>query len=154
MAGFILGLYIVTALGGTYLWAFTTGVGRPESVARSSSLPPLVLFVHPLVGLAGFSVWLAYVYHGGQALPWVAFVLLVVGAVLGDVLLVRTLKPRESALRGAVPPEQDRGHTLVENEQANARLAEDLMPRPVIVMHGVLAGVLMLLVLLVALGVF
>ncbi|WP_193611728.1 hypothetical protein [Nocardioides lijunqiniae] len=67
---------------------------------------------------------------------------------------MRTLRPREAAMRGAGPPEQDRGHTLVQNEQANARLAEDQMPRPVIVVHGVLAGVLMLLVLLVALGVF
>ncbi|MCD4525222.1 hypothetical protein [Nocardioides sp. cx-173] len=153
MAGFILGLWIVTAVGGSYLWSFTTGVGRPESTARSSSLPPSVLFLHPLVGLTGFSTWVGYLYVGGDVLPWVAFGLLVTGALLGDVLVMRTLRPRAPALLGAVPADQDPEHSLDENAVANARRAEDLIPRPVIVMHGVLAALLMLLVFLVAVGV-
>jgi hypothetical protein len=141
MAGLILGIWIITAVGGTFLWSFTTGVGRPESVARTSSLSPLLLFAHPLIGLTGMTVWIAYLYQGGDVLPWVAFALLVTGAVVGDVLLMRTLRPRRVF-----------GATAQGDPVGNRRRAEDLMPRPVIVLHGVLAVVLMGLVLLYALG--
>lgn len=150
MAGLILGIWIVTATGGAFLWSFTTGVGRPESVARASALPSLPLFVHPLIGLAGLSVWIAHLYHGGDVLPWVALALLISGAIVGDVLLMRTLRPRR--VFGQVPTEQAPHLSAEENAAANRRRAEDLMPRPVIVLHGVLAVVLMALVLLYALG--
>lgn len=153
MAGLILGIWILTASGGAFMWLYTTGVGRPESVARGSTLPPLVLFLHPLLALTGLVVWIAYLYTGGDVLPWVAFADLVVVALLGDVLLARTLKPRKHAVRGAVPPERDSGHTLVETREANNRLVEDAIPRPAIAVHGLLAVVLMVLVLLTALGI-
>lgn len=152
MAGFILGLWILTASGGLFLWTFTTGVGRPEAVARSSGLPPLVLFVHPLLALSGLTVWIAYLYHGGEVLPWVALAILVATAGLGDVLLLRTLRPRRETFRGAVPPERDHAHTLTQTREANTRLVEDMMPRPVMALHGTLGVVLTALVLLVALG--
>jgi 1,4-dihydroxy-2-naphthoate octaprenyltransferase len=153
MAGLILGIWIITAVGGAFMWSYTTGVGRPESVARSSNLPPLVLFLHPLLGLTGLGIWIAYMYTGANSLAWLAFAELVIGALLGDLLLMRTLRPRRHAVRGAVPPERDTGHTLVETKAANSRLVEDLIPRPIMVVHGLLAVLLMALVLLAALGI-
>jgi hypothetical protein len=130
MAGFILGIWILTIAGGVYMWSFTTGAGRPESNVRATDLSPLALFAHPAIGLLGISVWVVYLYQGGQALTWVALAVLVVGALVGDLLLVRTLKRRTGGPR-----------------------VEDLIPRPVMVLHGALAVVLIVLVLLMALGV-
>jgi hypothetical protein len=140
-----LGTWILTAFGGAYMWSYTTGVGRPESTARGSHLPPLVLFVHPLLALTGMAVWIAYLYHGGETLPWVALADLVVVALLGDLMAVRTLRARRTPERvpAGAPPDV----------QADHRLVEDQIPGPAIVVHGTAAVLTILLVLLVALGV-
>jgi hypothetical protein len=129
MAGLTLGLWILTAFGGAYMWSFTTRAGRPESSVRATDLPPIALFAHPTIGLVGISVWIAYLYESGDVLPWVALALLVLGALVGDLLLARTVRRRTRRAR-----------------------VEDAIPRPVMVMHGVLAVLLIALVLLQALG--
>ena len=131
MALATLGFWIVTALGGSYLWSYTTGVGRPEDGFPSSDLPPSILFIHPLLALSGLTVWIAYVTTDETALAWTAFALLVLVALFGDVLLHKTV----------------RGH------RKGRTRAEDLMPKPAILGHGLLAGVTMLLAFLTALGV-
>jgi hypothetical protein len=138
MDNFTLGIWIVTAAGGAYLWSFTTGVGRPESNARASRLPPSLLFFHPLLALAGLAVWIAYVVRDYDVLPWIAFADLVVVATLGDILLVRTLRGRREQEPAAVG--------------ADRRLAERQIPRVALVVHGVLAVTTMVCVLVVALS--
>ncbi len=123
MGGVVLGLWVVQILGGAYLWSFTTGRGRAES--RQSGLrtgqSPFLLFLHPLIGVAGLASWIGYMQQEQRGFAWVSFGLLVLGAVLG-----RLLDSRAGAVR---------------------------MPRPVVVGHAVLAGALLVLVLLTALGV-
>ena len=128
MAEAALGLWIVTAIGGVYLWSYATGVGRAEDGSPTSDLSPLVLFVHPLLELSGLAVWIAYVSADEPALAWVAFAILISVALLGDVLLAKTIRGRGGRQR-----------------------AEDRMPKPAIAAHGLLAGLTIVLVFLEAL---
>ena len=149
MAGWALGTWILTAVGGAYLFSFTVGANREESTARASSLPPLMLFLHPLLALAGLGVWIGYLYSGEEGLPWVALALLVLTALLGGLLHLRTAR----RTKVHVPSLQSPDLTPAENAEANRTRVEDRMPRPVIHLHGALAGITLLLVLLEALDV-
>lgn len=148
MAEATLGIWLVTSIGGAYMWSFTTGVGRPESTARASNLPAWALFVHPMLALGGLGVWIAYLYYRSDVLPWVAFVDLLLVSLVGDLLLHRTFKSSPVPVRAVHDPAMS-DH---ENQVANRTRAEDLIPRPVIVGHGVLAVLTIVLVFLVAVG--
>jgi len=145
-----LGIWIVTLVGGAYLWSFTTGVGRPESNARASELPAWALFVHPVLALSGLGIWIGYLFTGGDVVPWVAFGWLVLTAAVGFLMAGRTLHGRRS--RGGRPA-TERAATHPGLDPADVRYAEDQMPAPVIAGHGLLAFATMAMVLLVALGV-
>lgn len=149
MAGWALGTWILTAVGGAYLWSLTAGANREESTARASNLPPSVLFLHPLLALAGLCVWIGYLYTGADELPWVAFTILVLTAVLGGLLHLRTVR----RTKVHVPSLQSPDMTPAENAQANRARVEDRMPRPMIHLHGALAGLTLVLVLLEALDI-
>lgn len=124
-----LGLWIVTAFGGLYLWTFTTDAGLDEPGSLPSDLPPSLLFLHPLLALTGLGLWIGHHFTRGDVLPWVAFADLLLTVLVGEVLLARTLR----------------------RSRAGRPRAEDRMPRPAIVVHGLLAGVTVLVVLLAAL---
>lgn len=135
MAQAVLGFWVATAFVGVYMFTFTTGAARSRATSEpgqpTTRLPPLTLFVHPLFGLAGVLTWIGYLAAKDQALAWITLGILVAGAGIGDVLLIRTLKDRRP------------GETL----------AEHRIPKAAMVTHGVLASTTILLVLLVALGV-
>ncbi len=135
MAQLVLGLWVVTAFGGAYMFSFTLGAARSRAEAEPgqlpTKLPPLTLFVHPLFGLAGLVLWIAYLAAGQQSLAWITLAVLVLGAAIGDVLVVRTL----------------RGHKEAEHT------AEDRIPTAAMAMHGISAAALIGAVLLVCLGV-
>ncbi|MDN4163261.1 hypothetical protein [Nocardioides abyssi] len=135
MAQLVLGLWAVTAFGGAYMFSFTLGAARSRATAEPgqlpSKLPPLALFVHPLFGLAGLALWIAYLAAGQQSLAWTTLVVLVLGAAIGDVLIVRTLRGRKDA-----------EHTV-----------EDRIPTAAMAVHGISAVALIGVVLLVCLGV-
>ena len=135
MAQLVLGLWVVTAFGGAYMFSFTLGAARSRAEAEpgqlTSKLPPLALFVHPLFGLAGLVLWIAYLAAGQQSLAWTTLVVLVLGAAIGDILVVRTLRGRKD----------------------DEPTVEDRIPTVAMAVHGVSAGALILVVLLVCLGV-
>jgi len=135
MATFALGAWIVQILGGAYLWSFTTGVNRPESNARATRLPRSLLFVHPLLGVVGLFVWIAFLASDEPVLAWVAFAGLLVGGGIGSFLAFRTFQDRP---RGPVG-------------SPDVRRAEHQMPVPAIGLHGFLAVVTVLAVLVAAL---
>jgi hypothetical protein len=90
---------------------------------------------------AGLVLWIVYVATDSGALAWVAFVLLAVVALLGFSMLAVWLRQRsrEPAVAGA--------------GTSQAAPAERHFPVPVVGVHGVLAAVTLVLVLLVAAGV-
>jgi drug/metabolite transporter (DMT)-like permease len=150
VSGFALGIWIVTILGGAYLWSFTTGINRPESNARATRLPRSLLFIHPLLALTGLVLWIGYVVSDEPPFAWSALAVLLVGGGIGSFLAHRTLRDRPRAPLAAAavtePPS-----TPQEALAANDRRAEHQMPVPAIVLHGVLAVGTIVAVLVAAL---
>lgn len=117
----MLGLWV--ARGGLRAVRAGAGAGAPSRFA------PGLVFSHFLLAAAGLVVWIVYLVADAEALTWVAFGLLLVVAILGDVLFVRWYKGRGSGS------------------------AESGLPKPVVYAHGLFAVTTVILVLLTALGV-
>jgi hypothetical protein len=135
--------WVVTALGGLVLLARWLGRGGlRERSGGASRFPPALIFGHFLLAAVGLVLWIVYVAVDAEALTWVAFVVLLVVALLGFTMLARWLQGRRAAVTTAegtgsgagAPPEQH-------------------FPVSVVVLHGLLAATTLVLVLLVALGV-
>jgi hypothetical protein len=141
MSGLVIGLLIVQALGGLYMFTYTADAGMPESNARNTRLPEPLLLLHPVLGLAAIAVWVAYMLTGGDPLPWVTLALLVLGTLIGAYLGAETMRPAPDPV--AASP----------HDPGAARLAEKRIPILAIAAHGGLALLIDLCVLLVALGV-
>jgi hypothetical protein len=78
-------------------------------------------------------LWIIYVATDSDALAWIAFVLLLVVALIGFTMLATWLAQRRGAAKADAP--------------------EQRFPVPVVGLHGVLAAATLVLVLLTAVGV-
>ena len=137
MAWAALILWVVTALGGFYLlvtWLRHGGMQQGDRPGRRIK-PPLILG-HFALAATGLVLWIVYVATDSDALAWIAFVLLLVVALLGFTMLAAWL-----AQRG--------GATAAETADA----AERNFPRAVVGLHGVLAATTLVLVFLATIGV-
>jgi hypothetical protein len=137
MAWAALILWIVTALGGFYLlvtWLRHGGMQHADRPGRRIR-PPLILG-HFALAATGLVLWIIYVASDSDALAWIAFVLLLVVALLGFTMLAAWL-----AQRG--------GATAAETADA----AERNFPPAVVGLHGVLAATTLVLVFLATIGV-
>ena len=137
MAWAALILWVVTALGGFYLlvtWLRHGGMQQADRPGRRIK-PPLILghFAHAATGLV---LWIIYVASDSDALAWIAFVLLLVVALLGFTMLAAWLAQRGGAAAA---------------ETADA--AERNFPQAVVGLHGVLAATTLVLVFLATIGV-
>ena len=139
--------WLVTAiLGFTMLGMWLRGGGIRAASAQSGEaavstspggagatvttrFPTGVVLGHFAIAAVGLLIWIWYLVSDIAALAWVAFVVLVGVAILGEVLFLRWFR--------------NRGSVTVESH----------LPKPVVYVHGVFAVVTAVLVLLVALGV-
>lgn len=125
--------WLVTAvIGFTMLgmWVARGGLRAVDDrAAATSRFAPGLVFGHFLLAAAGLVVWIVYLVTDAEALAWLAFGLLVVVAILGDVLFVRWYKGR--------------GLGMVESG----------LPKALVYTHGLFAVTTVILVLLTALGV-
>jgi hypothetical protein len=134
--------WIITAGFGFYMLSiWLRGGGAQSADGSASSFRPPVVFGHFGLAATGLVLWIIYVFTDAAALAWIAFILLVVVAVLGDLLVVRWLKDRRAV-----------GHS-VGSMHAGQALAEQKFPTPVVALHGVFAVTTVVLVLLAAIGV-
>lgn len=124
--------WIVTAGGGFVL----LGTWLAKGGTHNSRLPSTVVFGHFAVAAAGLVLWIIYLVADSAALAWIAFVLLVVVALLGFTMFARW-----------VPAYQARGTTT-----GDAAPAERHLPVAVVGAHGLLAVATVVLVLLAALS--
>ena len=128
--------WLLTAAGGFVLllvWVSRGGMGQKEPGNRIR--PPLILS-HFLLAATGLVLWIVYVFSDNDALAWIAFVLLVVVALLGWTMFAIWLRRR----RTMEPVETDRP-------------AEQHFPVALVGLHGVLAVTTVVLVFLAAVGV-
>ena len=143
--------WIVTAvLGATMLatWIRAGGTSGP----RAGGFPPPVVFGHFLLAAAGLVVWIVYLTTDEDAWAWTAFVVLVVVAGLGDVLVLRWNRLRRAKGMVSSGASGSRAEGSM-STSAGDGAPERRIPAGLVGAHGVFAVATVVLVLLVALGV-
>ena len=117
-------------------WATRGGVRKVEG-AGTHFLPARV-FTHFGLAAAGLILWIVYLVTDNHLLAWIAFVDLLLIALLGSLLVRIWTKDGRAAMSGT---------------KAEVDLAEQHIPRPPVVLHGVFAISTIVLVFFAALGV-
>lgn len=125
--------WLVTALLGLTMFGLWLGRGglraaRGEASVSTRLVPPLI-FGHLLLAVAGLVVWIIYIVNDEDVLGWIAFGLLVMVAVLGELMFLRWRRSRSEGT------------------------PEARFPLAIIYGHGLFAVATVVLVLLTALGV-
>lgn len=137
-------LWVITALGGFSLlgiWLKRGGLRQSDQPGRRIR-PPLI-FGHMLLAVTGLVLWIIYLAADSKGFAWAAFVLLAIVAGLGFAMFALWLQRRQ-----ARPP-----GTAAAATAEGAEPAEQHFPVPIVGVHGVLAAVTLVLVLLAAIGV-
>ncbi|WP_026413586.1 hypothetical protein [Actinomadura oligospora] len=129
-----LGAWILAALAGVYLlvrWLAAGGLrGQPTKVTR---FPVAVLVGHPLSALTGLGAWILFCVTGRAWFAWLAFAILLAVAFQGLLLFTRWL-------------------VGVDGGGRHARDADQPFPAAAVAVHGLVAVVTFVLVLLTALA--
>lgn len=128
--------WVITAGGGFVLLSIWLARGGMRQARESGARirPPLILG-HFALAATGLVLWIIYLANDSDALAWIAFVLLLVVALLGFTMLAIWLQQR-------------RGDT-----GTASRPAEQNFPVPIVAAHGLLAATTLVLVFLTAVGV-
>lgn len=138
-----MGLLVVQLILGGYQFSFVADAGRPESSARASRLPDLAVFGHIVTGIATTLVWIVWLSTDQRAIPWIAVGTLALGASVGLFMARRTIgKPTIVSADAVRYP-----------DRADVVAAEKRIPGVAMALHGTVATLMFVLVLLVALGV-
>jgi hypothetical protein len=135
--------WVVTAGGGFVLLGTWIARGGPrQAQAGATRFPPALIFGHFALAATGLVLWIIYVLTDAAALAWIPLVLLLVVATLGLTMVTRWRQDRAAVAAGPA------------GSAAGAeRPAEQHFPVAVVYLHGLLAVITLVLVLLTALGV-
>jgi hypothetical protein len=130
--------WIVTAAGGFVLLAIWLREGgmRQGAAAGGRRIKPGLILGHFALAATGLVLWIIYVASDSDALAWIAFILLLIVALLGFTMF-------------GIWSKQRRGGAVAEPADA----AERHFPVPVVVLHGLLAATTLVLVFLATIGV-
>ena len=149
--------WIVTAGFGFFMlirWATRGGVRKVDGAG--THLPPVRVFTHFGLAAAGLIIWLIYLVTDSTILAWIAVVDLVIIASIGVVMVRQWAKDGRAAMAAAAAGAGGANADTVEARRVDAGtvdLAEQHIPRPPVVLHGIFAVSTLILVLLTALGV-
>jgi manganese efflux pump family protein len=141
-----LAAWLVTAAAGSYLLAGWLAHGGLRRRTQGTGMPPVLIFSHFALAIAGLGIWIAFVATAVSALAWIAVGLILPVAGLGMATLVAAL-PEPAANGGLASPGLPLATRMAGTAPARVR-----MPVTVIAVHGVLATATVLLVLLAAIG--
>jgi hypothetical protein len=131
--------WVVTAGGGFVLlvqWLRHGGMRQRES----GQIRPILILSHFALAATGLVLWIAYVASDSDALAWIAFVLLVVVALLGWTMFVIWYQRRQ-------------GQAATEPAASPGVPAEQNFPVAIVTLHGIAAVTTVVLVFLAAIGV-
>jgi preprotein translocase subunit SecG len=139
--------WIITAGFGSFMlirWATRGGVRKVEGA--ETHLPPVRVFTHFGLAAAGLIVWIIYLVTDNTLLAWIAVADLVLVAIIGVVMVRQWAKDGRAALAAATAG-------AAQSSGGGPDLAEQHIPRPPVVLHGIFAVSTLVLVLLTALGI-
>ena len=155
--------WVVTAAAGLYLlagWLTRSPSGRRRF--RSAGPPPALIGGHAGLGLAGLGVWIAFMATADPALSWIAVGITFLAAGLGMATLLTTVPdPQRADLVTATTrttstaSAASNSTTSTVTERAVVSATGKAAARPpvlVIALHGVLATITILVVLLAAIS--
>jgi hypothetical protein len=147
--------WVITAGVGLFMlirWATHGGLRRVPGA--ETHLPPVRVFSHFGLAAAGLVVWIIYLITGSTVLAWIAFADLVLVAIIGLVMVMQWAKDGRAAMAaGAARATAGANAGTVPADSGGVDLAEQHIPRPPVVLHGIFAVSTVILVLLTALGV-
>jgi hypothetical protein len=149
--------WIVTAGFGFFMlirWATRGGVKKVDGAG--THLPPVRVFTHFGLAAAGLIIWIIYLVTDSTILAWIAVVDLVIIAIIGVVMVRQWAKDGRAAMAAAAAGAGGANAGTVEARRVDAGtvdLAEQHIPRPPVVLHGIFAVSTLILVLLTALGI-
>jgi len=132
--------WLLTAVGGFILLSIWVARGGMQQAREPGSRirPPLILS-HFALAATGLVLWIIFVATDSDALAWIAFVILLVVAVLGFTMFSIWWRRRQrAALAQAVDP---------------GTPAEQHFPVLIVGGHGILAATTLVLVFLATIGV-
>jgi len=123
--------WVLTAGGGFVLlatWLKNGGMNQ----SGSGRIRPAFIFTHFLLAATGLVLWIIYVANDSSTIAWIAFVLLLVVALIGFTMF---------------------GIWLSQRKRRDPAPAEQRFPVAIVGLHGVLAATTLVLVFLAAVGV-
>ena len=129
--------WVLTAGGGFVLLSIWLARGGMKSQAAGNRIKPPLIMSHFLLAATGLVLWIVYVINDSSALAWIAFVLLLVVALLGFTMIGIWLRRRQAGAGAATTDTP----------------AEQHFPIAIVGLHGLLAATTLVLVLLAAAGV-
>jgi manganese efflux pump family protein len=132
--------WIVTAGGGFVLLALWLRHGGMRQRQPGRQIRPALILSHFALAATGLVLWIIYVLSDSDALAWIAFVLLVLVAVLGFAMFGIWWQRRQARMAAA------------DNSTPDLP-AEQRFPVSIVTLHGLLAVITVVLVLLAALDV-
>jgi hypothetical protein len=127
--------WLITAGGGFVLLSIWFSRGGMRQMGGKRIRPPLIL-THFGLAATGLVIWIIYLANDSDTLAWIAFVLLLVVALLGFTMFAIWLSQRQPGGPGG-----------------SEKPAEQNFPVPIVGLHGVLAATTLVLVFLTAIGV-
>lgn len=139
--------WVITAAFGFFMlirWATRGGLRRVPGA--ETHLPPVRVFSHFGLAAAGLVVWIIYLVTNSTLLAWIAFADLVLVAIIGLVMVRQWAKDGRAAMAATTAG-------AVQSDAGGVDLAEQHIPRPPVVLHGIFAVSTVILVLLATLGI-
>jgi hypothetical protein len=143
--------WVITAGFGFFMlirWA--THGGLRHVAGAETHLPPVRVFSHFGLAAAGLVVWIIYLVTDSAVLAWIAFADLVLVAIIGLVMVTQWAKDGRAAMAAATGAANA---GAARSDAGGVDLAEQHIPRPPVVLHGIFAVSTVILVLLTALGI-
>jgi manganese efflux pump family protein len=139
--------WLAAVLAGLYMFAvWLIENDATDRHPDAGKLPPLVVFTHLLLALAGLVVWGGYLLLDYETLAWAALALLTAIALLGLTMFAKWIRVHHEPVpiaSGAQHPRQ----------AAVAVPVKGIFPVAVVAAHGLLAGSTLVLVLLTTIGI-
>ena len=133
--------WVLTAGGGFFLLGlWLKNGGMQQSDQPGARIRAARVLTHFGLAATGLVLWIVYVASSSSALAWIAFVILLVVAVIGFTMLAIWMGQRRRRAEAATAA------------PGAAAPAEQAFPDAVVGLHGVLAAVTLVLVLITAIG--